>query len=392
LEGEEEPLIRAKTEIMEELGLGAEQIDLVRGGNVLRAFDEDMNTVWAVHPFLFNVSRQDIQLDWEHTEYRWVKPNELGSFETVPKLKETYDRVRWNMLDTPVALSRNSGLVAEFGHDRTHGASFLGRRALEIISEIAKASDAATSEELFRDILLTTWTLRKAQPGMATIENLAGKLLQKMSILLTAGPSVEEFRRTIRSLSDRIAVEAAAASEDASRNTVALLPNEGVVLTHSYSSTVRRALELGMKGGRKLTVYTTESYPGFEGKELAKDLVNMGIPVKVIADSAVASIVPDLDMVLVGADRVLVDGSLIHKTGTSVIAADANAHGVPVHVSCETAKFDTNDFLGDHAEYSTSLYDLTPSKYLSKITTELGSRNPNQVGEEMRIMLRELYT
>jgi translation initiation factor 2B subunit (eIF-2B alpha/beta/delta family)/8-oxo-dGTP pyrophosphatase MutT (NUDIX family) len=392
LEGDEDPLKRARTEIMEELGLGAEQVTFVRGGSVLRAFDEDVNTVWVVHPFLFRTMGNSIRLDWEHTEYRWIKPNELASFETVPKLKETYDRVRWDTGADPAAFSKVLSIVLEFGQDRIHGASFLGRRAVEIIAEAAKASDASAPEELFRDILLTTWKLRKAQPGMATVGNLTGQLLYRMNSGIRRGPSLEEFRNMVISMAKQVTVEAADASEDAARSTVALLPEEGVVLTHSYSSTVRRTLELGMKGGRKLTVYATESYPGFEGKELAKDLVNLRIPVKLITDSAATSIVPDVDLVLVGADSVLADGSLIHKVGTKRIAASANARSVPVYVSCETAKFDTNDFLGEHPEYSTSLYDLTPSMHLSGIMTEFGSITPGQVGERMRVLLRELYT
>lgn len=392
LEQDEDPFKRARTEIREELGLGYGDTHFIRRGNVLRAFDEDVNAVWVVHPFLFKMKGHDLRLDWEHTEHRWIKPNELTSFKTVPKLKEAFDRVRWDMAVVPAAVSKVLGIVGELGQDRIHGASFLGLRALEIIAEAAKVSDSTSPEELFRDILLTSWQLRKAQPGMATIGNLTGQLLFRMNNRLGDVSSVEEFRRSATSTIEQIVVEATNAAEDAARSTAFHLPEKGVVLTHSYSTTVRRAFELGMKGARKLTVYATESYPGSEGKQLAKDLVNLGISVKLIADSAAASIVPGVDLVLVGADSVLADGSLIHKVGTKSIAATAKANNVPVYVSCETAKFDTNNFLGEVPEYSTSLYDLTPNRDLSKVITESGSLDPNLVAERMRVMLRELYT
>lgn len=392
LEGDESPLERARTEIREELGLGPEQVGLVRGGNVLRAFDEDVNTTWVVHPFLFKLASGSLRLDWEHTEHRWIKPNELCSFETVPKLRETYDRVRWDMSAEPAALSKVLYLVNEFMNDRIHGASFLGRRAVEIIAEAAKNSDSADSEELFRDILFTAWRLRNAQSGMATVANIAGRLLYRMNNQLRSVSTVKEFRSAIVSEAKQIVVEATNSSEDASRSIASELPEKGVVLTHSYSNTVRRALELGTKSGRKLTVYATESYPGLEGKELARDLVNLGISVKLIPDSSIASVMPGVNLVLVGADSVLADGSLIHKIGTRSIATSAKANNVPVKVCCETAKFDTNNFLGETPEYSTSLYDLTPSTYLSEIVTELGTLSPSQVESQMLIMLRELYT
>jgi translation initiation factor 2B subunit (eIF-2B alpha/beta/delta family) len=392
LEGDEDPLQRARTEIEEELGLDPDQASFVRGGNVLRAFDEDVSTVWVVHPFLFKSKCRDLRLDWEHTEHRWIKPDQLSSFDTVPKLKEAYDRVRWNANVEPAALSQVANLLEEFSQDRSHGASVLGRRAVEILAEAAKNSGCSNLDVSFRSILLTAWRLRMGHSGMATIGNLTGRLLYRINRQIGIASSVEELNSMVVSEANRIIVESESASEDASRNTVSVLPEKGVILTHSYSSTVRRALELGAKSGRRLTVYATESYPGFEGKQLAVDLVNSGVSVKLISDSSVASVMPSVDLVLVGADSVLADGSLIHKIGTNSIAANAKASNVPVKVSCETAKFDTNDFLGETPKYSPSLYDLTPRTCLSEIVTELGSLSPSQVEGQMIIMLRELYT
>jgi hypothetical protein len=43
---------------------------------------------------LVRVNRQpQIQLDWEHTEYTWILPDEISSYETVPKLAESLSRV-----------------------------------------------------------------------------------------------------------------------------------------------------------------------------------------------------------------------------------------------------------------------------------------------------------
>src|SRR3989304_8311282 len=103
-------------------------------------------------------------------------------------------------------------------------------------------------------------------------------------------------------------------------------------------------------------VFVTESHPGLEGRQLAKDLINIGLTVKLVADSAVTSILSDVDLVLVGADSVLADGSLVNKVGTGNIAELAKARGIPVFVICETAKFSTVDFLGEAAQAS-GLFD-----------------------------------
>jgi len=53
-----------------------------------------MNIIWRIHPFLFKISSpKKIKLDWEHTEYRWINPDELCDYDTVPYLCETLQTV-----------------------------------------------------------------------------------------------------------------------------------------------------------------------------------------------------------------------------------------------------------------------------------------------------------
>jgi len=44
----------------------------------------------VVHPYLFRIEdRGKIKIDWEHKETKWIKPEEIGNYQTVPKLKKT---------------------------------------------------------------------------------------------------------------------------------------------------------------------------------------------------------------------------------------------------------------------------------------------------------------
>lgn len=391
LESSEDPLQRAKIEIQEELGLSTAQVSLARTGEVLRAFDEEKDTVWIVHPFLFEVHEQNIRLDWEDTEYKWVDPDELQLYETVPKLREVFERVRWDLQATSPAMSKFEGSVNELAQDRVHGASYLGRKSIEVLAQVAKASAAGSTAELFRELLSFALKLRRAQPSMATIRNLTGRILHKIAAARADSTSQNQFRGKVAYLAEKALADAIAAAEDASRNSVALLPNDGRVLTHSYSSIVIRALELAAKSKHRLTVYVTESSPGLEGKRLANDLINLGIPVRLIADSAVSSVIADIDFMFVGADSVLADGSVVNKIGTSGIAKAANERGISCYVVCETAKFSTQNFLGERVKISQALFDVTPSKYISAIVTEEGPIESQQVVERIRKMLSQLY-
>lgn len=90
---ESAPLEQALTEIREETGLGREDVRLLARGAPLEVDDAGLGVRWVVHPFLFGVAdRAKIRLDWENLEMRWVEPEALAHYETVPALAEAYRR------------------------------------------------------------------------------------------------------------------------------------------------------------------------------------------------------------------------------------------------------------------------------------------------------------
>jgi 8-oxo-dGTP diphosphatase len=95
IEKSEQPIMRALTEIEEEIGFTNENIKFLEEGKPLEAADNmrPNNITWVVHPFYFRANTNDIRLDWEHDAYKWVSPSEIEKFDTVPRLKEAFDRV-----------------------------------------------------------------------------------------------------------------------------------------------------------------------------------------------------------------------------------------------------------------------------------------------------------
>jgi len=91
IERDETPTETALREISEETGLGQEQLTLIREGEPLQVKDD--GRFWTVHPFLFLSETRKVTLNWEHTDSRWVLPNELSTLDTVPDLKKGLDRV-----------------------------------------------------------------------------------------------------------------------------------------------------------------------------------------------------------------------------------------------------------------------------------------------------------
>lgn len=94
LEAGATPLEQACQELREELGLGEDDVDLVRIGEPLTFTDDSIGVTWMVHPFLFRMHDDgEIRTDWEASASHWVEPEEMKTLPTVPKLREALARV-----------------------------------------------------------------------------------------------------------------------------------------------------------------------------------------------------------------------------------------------------------------------------------------------------------
>jgi hypothetical protein len=85
---------QALTEIEEETSLARTEVELVKKGEPLAVEDEGLGVKWLIHPYRFRIRDRDkIKIDWEHKEARWIKPEDIDEYPTVPKLKEALARV-----------------------------------------------------------------------------------------------------------------------------------------------------------------------------------------------------------------------------------------------------------------------------------------------------------
>ncbi len=84
---------RAIIEIEEETGLNRNEIKLAKKGAPFVVADASIGTEFLVHPYLFDVSADKITIDWEHTEYRWIHPEELKEYGCVPGLGKVLEAV-----------------------------------------------------------------------------------------------------------------------------------------------------------------------------------------------------------------------------------------------------------------------------------------------------------
>jgi len=163
------------------------------------------------------------------------------------------------------------------------------------------------------------------------------------------------------------------------------------VLTLSRSGTALSALREADL--RKL--FVAESRPGNEGIGVAEALAAEKT-VTLHTDAAVAHVLHEaaVDAVLVGADTVLPDGSVVNKTGTRAAALAADRDGVPFYVVAASDKVTTDETVplesGDRAavydgdatvDVRNPTFDVTPPELVERVVTERGALSPDEVSD-----------
>jgi len=193
------------------------------------------------------------------------------------------------------------------------------------------------------------------------------------------------------------------------RHGAAILPAGGI-LTHCNTGalatggdgTALAVITTAWEQGRRFDVYADETRPLFQGARLtAWELVERGIPVTVLVDSAAAQLLRSgrIGCCIVGADRITANGDTANKIGTYGLALLAEAHGVPFYVAAPSSTFDLSLAGGDaipieersaaevlrplgvqaapaQARAYNPAFDVTPARLISGIITEHGVIRP----------------
>ena len=170
------------------------------------------------------------------------------------------------------------------------------------------------------------------------------------------------------------------------------------IMTHCNSSAAISIIAAAHKEGKNIKVIATESRPRWQGHLTIKQLDDEGIKTSLIVDSAVRYFMKDVNIVVMGADAVTANGSVINKIGTSQLALCAHEARKNVIIAAETYKFSPRSLLGDlieieersssevindeilkgytHVSVKNPAFDVTPREYIDLICTEVGAIPP----------------
>lgn len=87
--------VKISEELYEELSLPPELILKISLGKPYEYVDTAISKTWLIHPvFVTLKGKPKIKIDWEHTDYVWIKPSELKKYDVVPGLEKSYEYAR----------------------------------------------------------------------------------------------------------------------------------------------------------------------------------------------------------------------------------------------------------------------------------------------------------
>jgi translation initiation factor 2B subunit (eIF-2B alpha/beta/delta family) len=263
--------------------------------------------------------------------------------------------------------------VQELRDDRSHGASWMARRAVETLTELAEI-EASSGEELLERLLNAGRHLATSRPGVGAVAGAVGRALAAAGH--ESHLELDELRRVIQE-------EARALDESRQRAAASITIqlrerlDGATVITHSASGTVREAFQQT----KPAKVICTASEPVGEGRAFAEEWREAGFDVELVEDKEAPSRVSESSILLIGADTVFRDGTICNKVGTIPLAKAAAEAGVPTIVAAEVIKHAPvpGSQAPELADIERSLFELVPPELITEVVTEEGTFAPDEI-------------
>ena len=196
-----------------------------------------------------------------------------------------------------------------------------------------------------------------------------------------------------------------------------LIPNDARILTHCNAGalatvdygTALSPIRIAKEKGKNTFVFVDETRPRLQGLITAWELEQEGIDYVVIPDNAAGYYMEkgEIDLVIVGADRIAKNGDFANKIGTYEKAVLARENDIPFYVAAPISTFDNKIESGDDIvieerkgeevrkirdveivpewmNVKNPAFDVTPSKYVTAFITEFGVFKPNEIDVVMK--------
>ena len=286
---------------------------------------------------------------------------------------------------------------------KIRGAGRIGRFAAAALMWWAQGVLNPDKEAFLSELQKAAETLRETRPTAISLSNAIDLTLRGAQ----EAESFHEAQELVIGNAETFIKESHAAVERIGTLATSLLETPSTALTICNSSAAISCLVHCHKAGKLEKVFACETRPKGQGFITVRELAEAEVPVTLIVDSSMYQVMSQVDIVMVGADTVEGDGSLINKIGTATLATVARAFGVPVYACAESYKFLPQSRLGSKVEIEerpseeilraeelpsevdifNPVFDRVPPDLLTGIITEHGIIKPEEAETFIRTHL-----
>ncbi len=299
--------------------------------------------------------------------------------------------------------------VAKSIHNMTvRGAPAIGATAAFGMALAARETSTKAMGALLDHLEQRGDMLKAARP---TAVNLAWAVERLLDVARSGEcKTADELREALLLAAQQIADDDVAINRRIGARGAALVKDGATILHHCNTGslacvdygTALGVIRAAHEHGKQLHVLLDETRPRLQGSRLsAWELEELGVSYDIIADTAAGFYMQqgEVDMILVGADRIAANGDFANKIGTYQLAVLAAAHDIPFYCVAPTSTVDLNLPCGaaipieqrDSSELTTPYgqaivpahfsarnpaFDVTPHHYISGIVTECGIARP----------------
>jgi methylthioribose-1-phosphate isomerase len=288
------------------------------------------------------------------------------------------------------------------------GAPAIGAAAAFGMALAARHSQANDRDQLLADLDEAAETLRAARPTAVNLSWAVSRMARRAEGQVDCAAIREALLDEAQALADedvevnrRLGQHGAMLVQDG--DTILHHCNTGALATVDYG-TALGVIRAAHEQGKDIHVLVDETRPRLQGARLTTwELQQLGIPFTLIADNAAGHFMRrgQVDIVLVGADRVAANGDVANKIGTYKLALAARDNGIPFYPCVPTSTIDPSLPTGDDipieerpeeevtdlayrgqpiapegVPVSNPAFDVTPHRHVTGIVTENGIAYP----------------
>ncbi len=255
--------------------------------------------------------------------------------------------------------------------------------------------------------------LKSTRPTAVDLFYVIDRILNKIKDTDNAAEDNEKATEISISEAQKIGYETVDACKKIGEFGNEVLKNNSKILTHCNAGalacvdfgTALSPIRIAKYTGKEIFVFVDETRPRLQGAKLtAWELLNEGIEHRIIADNATGYFMQkgEIDLCIVGADRIALNGDVANKIGTYEKAVLAKENNIPFYVAAPLSTIDFNIKVGgeipieERSEDEVLIvndkriapigshalnpaFDVTPAKYITGIITEIGILKPDEI-------------